>query len=81
MVSGFSVRTYNTGVVSSNPTRVTIKTPLARKATGNHLIKSTFLGETQTRPQLLLRLKSSMQRTYLPGKKRELKFEQCRNDD
>ena len=28
-----SVRTHNTGVVSSNPARVTIKTPLVRKAT------------------------------------------------
>ena len=31
------------GVVSSNPTRVTIDIPLARKATENHLIKSTSL--------------------------------------
>ena len=30
-------------VGSSNPARVTIKIRLARKATGNHLIKSTFL--------------------------------------
>ena len=34
--------------LSSNPARVTIKIPLARKATVNHLIKSTFLEETQS---------------------------------
>ena len=38
----------NTGVVSSNPARVTIKTPLARKSTGNHLIKSTSLEKAQS---------------------------------
>ena len=37
------MRIHETRVVSSNPTRVTIKTPLVRKAAGNHLIKSTFL--------------------------------------
>ena len=42
------MRTHKTGVVSSNPTRVTIKAPLMRKATGNHLIESTFLEKTQT---------------------------------
>ena len=35
--------TYDTGVISSNPARVTIKMPLTSKATGNHLVKSTFL--------------------------------------
>ena len=40
----FSVRTRNTRVVSSNPVRVTIKTPLMRrKATGDKLIKSASL--------------------------------------
>ena len=33
----FRVRTRETGVVKSNHTLVTIKTPLVRKATGNHL--------------------------------------------
>ena len=36
-------RVSNPGVVSSSPTPVTFKTPLVRKATGNHLIKSTSL--------------------------------------
>ena len=35
--------TQNTGIVSSNPARVPIKTPLLRKATGNHFIKSISL--------------------------------------
>ena len=35
-----SMRTDNTGAVSSNPVRVTIKTPLVRKAMGNHLTKT-----------------------------------------
>ena len=35
--------THNTGVVSSNPPCITMKTPLARKAMGNNLIKSTSL--------------------------------------
>ena len=43
-----SVRTHNTGVLSSNPTRVTIEMPLVRQATGNHLIKSTFRKKTQS---------------------------------
>ena len=40
--------THNTGVVSSNPARVTMKTPLARKTTGNHLIKPTALEKIQS---------------------------------
>ena len=36
------------GVVSSNPARVTIKTPLVRKATGKDLMKSTSLEKTQS---------------------------------
>ena len=42
------VRTHTTWIASSNPARVPIKTPLARKATGSHLVKSTSLGETQS---------------------------------
>ena len=38
-----SMQTQTTGVGSSNPTRVTIRTPLVTKAIGNHLIKSTSL--------------------------------------
>ena len=34
-----------TGVVSSNPALVTIKTPLVREATGNHLMNPTSLGK------------------------------------
>ena len=41
------MRTHNTGVVSSIPPCVTFKTPLVRKATGNHLMNSTSLGKTQ----------------------------------
>ena len=33
---------HYTGVVSSDPTRVTIETPLARKGTENHLMTSMF---------------------------------------
>ena len=35
--------THNKGVVSSIPPCVTFKTPLAKKATGNHLMNSTSL--------------------------------------
>ena len=42
------MRTYNTGVVSSIPLCVTFKTPLVRKATGNHLMNSTFLEKTHS---------------------------------
>ena len=35
--------THDTGVVSSNPACVALKTSLGRKAMGNHRIKSTFL--------------------------------------
>ena len=42
------MQTHNTGVVSSNPARVTTKTRLASKATGNNLIKSTYLEKTQS---------------------------------
>ena len=37
------MRAHNTRIVSSIPPCVTFKTPLARKATGNHLMNSTFL--------------------------------------
>ena len=43
MVYWLSVRTHSTRVVRSNPARVTIKTPLVGKATGNHLINSISL--------------------------------------
>ena len=36
------------GFVSSIPARVTIKAPLVRKATGNHLVKSTSLEKTRS---------------------------------
>ena len=39
--------THNAGVSSSNHTRVTIETRLARKATGNHLMNSTSLEKLQ----------------------------------
>ena len=42
------MQTHNTRVVSSNPTRVTIKAPLVRKANGNHLIKSTSLDKSES---------------------------------
>ena len=43
MLQWLSVRTHNTGFVSSNPKRVTMKMPLVRKVTVNHLMKSTSL--------------------------------------
>ena len=43
------MRTHNKWVVSSSPACVPIKTSLVRKATGNHLINSTSLEETQSR--------------------------------
>ena len=45
VVHWLSVRIHNAGVGGgSYPARVTMKTPLVRKATGNHFIKSTSLG-------------------------------------
>ena len=43
MVPWLSVRTHNTEFASLNPAHVTIRMPLARKATGSHLTKSNFL--------------------------------------
>ena len=43
-----NMRTHNTGVVSSIPPCVTFKTILVRKATGDHLIKSTSLEKTHS---------------------------------
>ena len=40
--------THNTGVVSSDPTRVTIKRAMVSNATGNYLMKSTSPGKTQS---------------------------------
>ena len=40
--------THKTGVVSSIPPCVTFETPLARKATGNHLMNSTSVEKTQS---------------------------------
>ena len=42
-------RIHNAGVVSSNPARVTIKKPLARKATGTQPPKSTSIETTHGR--------------------------------
>ena len=42
-----SMRNHNTGVVSSIHPCVISKTPLVRKATGNHLMNSTSLQKTQ----------------------------------
>ena len=42
------MQTHNVEVVSSNPARVTIKTQLVRKATRNHLVKSTSIEKTQS---------------------------------
>ena len=42
------MQTHDTGLVSPIPPCVTIKTPLARKATGYHFMKSTSLEETQS---------------------------------
>ena len=67
---------HNAGAVSSIPPCVTIKTPLVRKATGNHLIKIHFPGKN-SEPCLwhLLRSESSMRRSILViiehGKKKE----------
>ena len=55
----FSVYTHCAGVLSSNPVRVTMKTPLVRKATGNHLVKSTSLECTKN----LVHAGSSMRRS------------------
>ena len=43
-----SMRTHNTALVSSIPPCVTFKTPLVRKAMGNHLMNSTSLEKTQS---------------------------------
>ena len=59
-----SVRTRNAGVVSSSLARVTIKTPSARKATGNHLIKSNFIEKPYLCLWFLLPSGSSMWRRF-----------------
>ena len=43
-----SVQTHNAEIASSNPARLTIKTPLVKTATGNHLINATSLVKTQS---------------------------------
>ena len=45
---GRSMRTHNTGVVSSIPPRVTIETKLVGKGTGNQFIDSISLEEAQS---------------------------------
>ena len=59
------MRTHNTGVVSSMPPCVTFKTPLARKVTGNHLLKSTSLEKTHNPVWFLLLSKLSMRCSLL----------------
>ena len=59
------MQTHNTGVVSSIPPCVTFKTPLVRKATGNHLMSSTSL--KQLGPSLVsatLEIEFAMQYAY-----------------
>ena len=66
MTLWLSMQTHNTEVVSSFPPCVAFKTPLVRKATGNHLMNSTSL-EKSSEPCLwfLLSSKSSMRRSSL----------------
>ena len=54
------MHSHNTGVVSSNSTPVTIKTPLVRKATENHLMKSIPKIDSQPCLWFLLTAKWSM---------------------
>ena len=42
------MQTYNTGLVSSVPPCVTIKSPFVRKGMGDHLIKSSSLEKSQS---------------------------------
>ena len=53
--------------MGSNPTLVTIKTELARKATGNHLMKSTSLKELATLSLVsaTLEIESATQHVYI----------------
>ena len=63
-VKWLSMQTHNTGVVSSIPQRVTFKTPLARKAIGNHLMKIHVPRLTQSPVSgFLLRSKLCMRRS------------------
>ena len=57
-----SAQTCNTGVASLNPARVSIKTQLARKTTGSHLMPINSLEKAQSSVWFLLRLKSSKRR-------------------
>ena len=53
MVKWLGGRNRNKGVFSSNPALFTIKkTPLTRKGTGSHFIKSTSLEKTQILSQV-----------------------------
>ena len=47
------MRSRNSGVMSSSPANVIIKTPLARKAMGNHFMKSISLEKTHTAVSVL----------------------------
>ena len=57
---------HNKEVVNSNPTRVAMKMALAKKATGNHLIKFTSLEKFR-----VLSLVSAKSKSIMP----------CRNCD
>ena len=50
------VDSYNAGVVSSNPARVSIKTALVGKVTENHLIKSTSIKKIPALPLVSAKL-------------------------
>ena len=63
IVYWLNVQTHNTGVVSSIPAHVTIKTPLVMKAMEKHLSKSTSLKKFRPSLWFLLLLRSSMQRS------------------
>ena len=58
-----SVWNCNAGILSLNPARFAIKVPMVRKATGNHLVKPTSLGETQSPVfySALLKIEHAMQ--------------------
>ena len=56
------MRAHDTEFVSLSPTCVTIKTPLEKKAIGNHLITSALIDEAQSCASGYFTLELSMRR-------------------
>ena len=68
------MRTHNTGFVSSIPPCVPFKTPLVRKAKGNHIMNSTSLGKLRALSRASATLEIEYATQFLQENENEIEY-------